>query len=104
MKKKGEEDEEIPESLYDLESDIGETRNVIEDHPDVAKRLRDLAEKMRDDLGFSVRGERCGAWCLRNTSGYLCRLGLGRCRHEGYQENYNCENVDFGVQTTGGTH
>jgi arylsulfatase A len=38
-------------SLYDLESDPGETRNVIADHPDVVTRLQALAEKARDDLG-----------------------------------------------------
>ncbi len=31
-------------SLFDLEADPEERKNVIEDHPEVAKRLRDLAE------------------------------------------------------------
>jgi hypothetical protein len=43
--------EKAPEALYDLITDIGEQHNVIAEHPDVAERLRALAEKMRDDLG-----------------------------------------------------
>jgi arylsulfatase len=41
---------ERPE-LYDLRNDIGEAKNVIAEHPDVAKRLETFAEKMRADLG-----------------------------------------------------
>ena len=37
--------------LYDLENDIGETRNVIDAHPEVRARLEALAEKAREDLG-----------------------------------------------------
>lgn len=37
--------------LVDLESDIGETRNVADQHPDVTERLLALAEAMRRDLG-----------------------------------------------------
>jgi arylsulfatase A-like enzyme len=45
--------EKIPEALYDLENDISETTNVIDQHPDVAERLRKLADRMREDLGDS---------------------------------------------------
>jgi arylsulfatase A-like enzyme len=41
----------LREALYDLETDIGETTNVADRHPDVVKRLRGLLEKCRDDLG-----------------------------------------------------
>jgi len=41
--------------LYDLESDIGESKNVAADHPDVVKRLLDLAERARQDLGDGDR-------------------------------------------------
>ena len=41
----------VPEALYNLEDDIGEQRNVIEEHPEVADRLRGYIERMRDDLG-----------------------------------------------------
>ena len=40
-----------PALLYDLESDIGETTNVAEDHPEVVQRLVALAERAREDLG-----------------------------------------------------
>jgi arylsulfatase A-like enzyme len=42
--------EEVRE-LYDLESDIGETRNLIEDHPEIVEQLQDLLQEMRQDLG-----------------------------------------------------
>ena len=37
--------------LYDLESDVGESVNVAEKHPDVVKHLQTLAQKAREDLG-----------------------------------------------------
>jgi len=40
--------------LYDLRNDVGEQHNVIDQHPDVVKRLEALAEKARDDLGDSL--------------------------------------------------
>jgi len=41
-------------ALFDLDHDIGEKKNVLKQHPDVATRLQALAEKMRDDLGDSA--------------------------------------------------
>ena len=38
-------------SLYDLENDIGETKNIAAEHPEVLARLRALAHKARMDLG-----------------------------------------------------
>ena len=49
-------DEAVPEALYDLATDVGETANLIEAHPEEAERLRDLAERMREDLGDSRTG------------------------------------------------
>ena len=42
---------EAVNELYDLEADIGESRNVFAGNPDVVSRLAALAEGMRDDLG-----------------------------------------------------
>ncbi len=41
-------------SLFDLESDVGETKNVAAKHPDVVERLTKLADAMRDELGDSA--------------------------------------------------
>ena len=42
---------ELELSLFDLESDIGETTNLAGKHPEVVKRLEAAAERMRADLG-----------------------------------------------------
>jgi len=41
-------------SLFDLASDIGETKNVAADHPEVVKQLTELAQEFRRDLGDSL--------------------------------------------------
>jgi arylsulfatase A-like enzyme len=38
-------------ALFDLENDVGETKDVAKDHADIVARLQELAEKARDDLG-----------------------------------------------------
>ena len=51
--------------LYDLEADIGESKNISADHPEVVKRLVDLAEKAREELGDVDRpgkGQRKAGW------------------------------------------
>lgn len=45
-------------SLFDLETDPGETTNVAAEHPDVVKRLEQLAEQARDDLGDVATGRK----------------------------------------------
>ena len=42
---------EVGSELYDLENDIGETKNVIEQYPDVVETLQQLAQTARQDLG-----------------------------------------------------
>ena len=37
--------------LVNLDTDIGESTNVAKNHPEVVKRLMELAENMREDLG-----------------------------------------------------
>ncbi|HJN09506.1 MAG TPA: sulfatase [Pirellulaceae bacterium] len=39
--------------LYDLDADVGETTNIASEHPEIVKRLQQLGEKMRDELGDS---------------------------------------------------
>jgi arylsulfatase A-like enzyme len=47
--------EKIASSLFDLEADAGETRDVAGEHPDVVGRLSALADRARADLGDSLR-------------------------------------------------
>jgi arylsulfatase A-like enzyme len=42
---------ESPLQLYDLKTDIAESNNIAEKHPDVVKQLTAYAEKARQDLG-----------------------------------------------------
>ena len=44
----------LPEALYDLAADVGERKDLIGEHPEVAQRLRALAERMREDIGDSA--------------------------------------------------
>jgi arylsulfatase A len=45
--------------LYNLKNDIGESKNVAGEHPDVVKKLQGLAEKMDADLGRDGIGPGC---------------------------------------------
>ena len=42
--------------LYNLDDDVGETTDVADKHPDVVKRLQELASKMDADLGATKQG------------------------------------------------
>ena len=42
-------------SLFNLRNDIGEENDVSKDHPEVVKKIQELAEKMRADLGDGKR-------------------------------------------------
>ncbi|MBP7937047.1 MAG: sulfatase [Phycisphaerae bacterium] len=46
---------EIPLSLFDLDSDIGETTDVKDRHPEVVAMMTNLADQVREDLGDSAR-------------------------------------------------
>jgi hypothetical protein len=48
----------LPKALYDLTADVGETTDVIGKHPEVAARLRALAERMREDIGDSATNQK----------------------------------------------
>ena len=41
----------IGRALYDLKSDVGETTDVLDQHPEVVARLEAAAEIARADLG-----------------------------------------------------
>jgi arylsulfatase A-like enzyme len=41
-------------SLFDLEADVGESKNVAAEHPDVVKQLEAIGERAREDLGDSL--------------------------------------------------
>ena len=43
-------------ALYDLETDIAETKDVAGEHPDEVERLKKLADRARDELGDSATG------------------------------------------------
>jgi arylsulfatase A-like enzyme len=43
--------EPAPARLYDLVADLGETNNLVAEHPDVVRRLTTLADQARADLG-----------------------------------------------------
>jgi arylsulfatase len=42
--------------LYDLSTDISETNNVAEQHPEVVDKIKVLANEMRHELGDSLLG------------------------------------------------
>ncbi|RUL88280.1 sulfatase family protein [Tautonia sociabilis] len=44
-------------ALFDLRTDVGETTDVKEQHPEIVARLQRLADRARDDLGDSRTGQ-----------------------------------------------
>ena len=47
--------EQTPLALFNLKDDIGESKNVVESHPDVVSHLQALADKMRAQIGDSAK-------------------------------------------------
>ena len=45
------EPKQLPDRLYNLDNDIGESKNVAEQHPEVVAKLKKLAETARTELG-----------------------------------------------------
>lgn len=45
----------LPEELYDLESDISESRNIAAQHPDIVKKLKKLMQDFDRDLKAHAR-------------------------------------------------
>ena len=48
--------ESIGLSLFDLDADPGETRDVASEHPEVVARLQEIVEAAREDLGDAATG------------------------------------------------
>jgi arylsulfatase A-like enzyme len=48
--------ENLPLSLYDLSSDVGEQHNIAANHPQVVAELMAVAERYREELGDSLSG------------------------------------------------
>jgi len=46
---------ELPLSLYDLSTDMSESNNVASEHPEVVKKLTEIADKYRKTLGDSLQ-------------------------------------------------
>lgn len=44
--------------LYDLEADVGESKNVAEANPDTVRKLMTIAETAREELGDSLTGRK----------------------------------------------
>jgi arylsulfatase A-like enzyme len=68
--------------LYDLRADVGESTNVASRHPEIVKRLQQLGDKMRDELGDS-RTKRKGSG--NRPAGWLD--AVSRCS---LREHYVC--------------
>jgi len=49
-------EEPVSEALYNLSTDPGEQKNVIQDHPEIVQRLKTLMDRMREDLGDDLTG------------------------------------------------
>ena len=45
--------------LFNLDSDIGESADVLDANPEVVKRLLSLADQMKEDLGLDDIGPGC---------------------------------------------
>ncbi len=50
--------DKIELALFNLEKDVGEKNNVAEQNPQIVARLEKLADKMREQLGDTLRGIR----------------------------------------------
>ena len=48
--------EKLPLSLFDLDADPGESKNLADAHPDVVKRLLGHADAARAELGDTLTG------------------------------------------------
>lgn len=45
-----------PKALFNLKNDPGETKNILDQHPEIVRRIDRLADRMREELGDSLTG------------------------------------------------
>jgi arylsulfatase len=50
--------EKIKKVLFDLKKDPGETQDISKDHPDIVKRLEQIAQQARTDLGDKLKDQK----------------------------------------------
>ena len=49
---------ELPLSLYDLSTDISESKNIASDYPEIIEKLSALADRYRKNLGDSLHNKK----------------------------------------------
>jgi len=60
-RRKGKPPAKVSVRLYNLRDDVGEKKNVADAHPDIVKRLQELAAKCNEDIGPRGKNRRpCG--------------------------------------------
>ncbi|MFO0930394.1 MAG: hypothetical protein U0736_25760 [Gemmataceae bacterium] len=64
--------------LYDPEADPGETTNRVEQHPDVVRRLQQLAARARADLGDARDDEGHRRSRARKTVRYYSNISTAK--------------------------
>lgn len=45
-------------ALFNLETDVGETVNLVAEHPEIVRRLQELMDRMREDLGDALTDQK----------------------------------------------
>ena len=72
--------------LYNLAADVGESKNVADTNPDIVKRLRSLADAMKDDLATLERAD--------NLRAFDVILGLRIIEHFGERDHVRSIEAD----------
>jgi len=65
VKNWGKPEKDAPMMLFDLASDVGESRNLAHTHPEIVERMLQEAQRIRPDLGdhgMRAAGRRASGW------------------------------------------
>ena len=54
-------------SLFNLKEDIGETTNVIDQHPEIAQRLKAMLDEFEEEMGQNRREADKGDVPIKNS-------------------------------------